>query len=149
MDAAFRISVKRYGPTLRLAPAGELDGEGRAAFERAERAVDDGVVVVACGMEHVPFMDAAGLHCLLDFAERLDARGVAVFFFHWRSQPLHLLDLVDVCSPASGSGRRSWASATAALRRDLGTRAYTGRARGAVAAGFDRVTGGVRVRSGR
>ncbi|MFD9304840.1 STAS domain-containing protein [Streptomyces sp. NPDC060048] len=137
MERAFHITLRQYGPTVYLAPAGELDLDARPAFEDAYGAVDEGTTVVACDMNLVPFMDVCGLHCLLCLAAHAQARGVTLFAYNWRRQPLRLLDVidgVDRSDPRSTSGRRS---ATAALRQGLGARARAARVAGARAAGAE------------
>lgn len=72
MKPAFRITVERCGATLHLVPMGDLDLDGCPAFAQVEHRIDQGTTVVACTMEHVPFMDLNGLRCLLALARRLE-----------------------------------------------------------------------------
>ncbi|MFD0268552.1 STAS domain-containing protein [Streptomyces sp. NPDC127106] len=94
----FQVKVRRYGPTVHLTPAGELDMATRSALDEVQAALDD-VDVVACDMRDLTFLDVVGLHGLLDFVRRLDARGIAFFAYNWQRQPRRLLDLVDDLDP--------------------------------------------------
>ncbi|MFG2484977.1 STAS domain-containing protein [Streptomyces virginiae] len=100
----FRVMPRRYGPTVHLAPAGELDLETRIALDECYIGAD-GPTIVACDMQHLTFMDVTGLNALIDFADRLDRldrldrRGIAFFAYNWQPQPLRLLDLTDALYP--------------------------------------------------
>lgn len=50
----FRVMPRRYGPTVHLAPAGELDLETRAALDELYISAD-GPTIVACDMRHLTF----------------------------------------------------------------------------------------------
>ncbi|MFE1878099.1 STAS domain-containing protein [Streptomyces sp. NPDC059496] len=91
-----------YGPTVCLAPAGELDLESRSALDELYIGAGE-ATVVACDMRHLTFMDVIGLDGLLDFADRLDGRGIAFFAYNWQPQPSRLLDLVDALYPPAGT----------------------------------------------
>ncbi|MEU6309401.1 STAS domain-containing protein [Streptomyces sp. NPDC047014] len=115
----FRLTVKRYGPTVHLAPSGELDLDTGPALDgvRAEYRDAD---VVACDMRRLTFLDVAGLHALLGLAHRLEAYGTAFFAYNWQPQPRRLLDLVDQVELIEGPGRAGHrAAATRLLRRTL------------------------------
>ncbi|RSS44818.1 anti-sigma factor antagonist [Streptomyces sp. WAC07061] len=88
------VEHRRYGPTVHLAPVGRLDESTGAVLEEATAGLED-VDVVACDMQDLTLMDVTGLHALIGFARRLDARGIAFFAYNWQPQPLGLLDLVD------------------------------------------------------
>ncbi|MFJ9598262.1 anti-sigma factor antagonist [Streptomyces virginiae] len=99
--AGFRMRVRRYGPTVYLAPAGELDLDTRSALDGIQ--VDlDGVDVVACDMKRLTFLDVVGLHGLLNLTRRLAERGIAFFAYNWQPQPRRLLDLIDGLHPPAG-----------------------------------------------
>ncbi|GLX17127.1 MULTISPECIES: STAS domain-containing protein [Streptomyces] len=119
MDFAFRITLRRYGPTAHLTPTGELDLEAGPAFERLQEDLD-GVEVVACDMGHVTFMDMAGLNCLLGLGGYAESHGIALFVYNWRRQPSRLLELVDALDQAPDGHRCAgrWA-ASRPLRRGL------------------------------
>ncbi|MFC9583455.1 STAS domain-containing protein [Streptomyces yangpuensis] len=115
----FRMSMRRYGPTVHLTPAGELDLHTRSALEETQAALDDGVAVVACDMRLLSFVDVTGLHGLLEFARRLDGRGIAFFAYDWQPQALRLLDLVDgLYLPTTVNGKTR-STPTTILRRGL------------------------------
>ncbi|UQW99501.1 STAS domain-containing protein [Streptomyces sp. RerS4] len=114
-----------------LAPVGELDVDGGTAFDQVLDAVDDGVTVVVCDMQRVPFLDVCGLRSLVTLAEYLEDRGVALFFFNWQDEPLRLVDLIDELDRPYGGSSSTRPAATAALRRGLGAQTRAGRARGA------------------
>lgn len=101
----FHITIRRYGPTLHLTPAGELDIDSDPAFAPVWTALDDHIAVVACDMRCLTFLDAAGLELLLDLAAHLDGRGIAFFAYNWQRQPLRLLD--HITSTPSQAGDRS------------------------------------------
>lgn len=119
----FRVMPRRYGPTVHLAPAGELDLETRIALDELYIGAD-GPTIVACDMSRLTFMDVTGLNSLIDFADRLDRRGIAFFAYNWPPQPQRLLDHIDALYPPPGTGirvptrllRRSLRDATAAHR---------------------------------
>ncbi|MFB6509104.1 STAS domain-containing protein [Streptomyces virginiae] len=118
MPSDFHIMIRRYGPTLHLTPAGELDIDSGPAFAPVWTALDDRIAVVACDMRRLTFLDAAGLELLLDLAAHLDERGIAFFAYNWQRQPLRLLDLIDRITPdRSHAGDRS--TPTGPLRRTL------------------------------
>ncbi|MFJ6782857.1 STAS domain-containing protein [Streptomyces yangpuensis] len=118
----FRLRTRRYGPTVHLTPAGELDLATRSVLDEVPAALE-GVDVVACDMRDLTFLDVAGLHGLLDFAHCLNARGIAFFAYNWRPQPRRLLDLTDDLYPHTDRGGRP----TRLLRRlqDFATAART------------------------
>ncbi|MFF0473547.1 anti-sigma factor antagonist [Streptomyces sp. NPDC004284] len=99
-----RITVRRYGPTMHLAPAGELRMATRSALDDVQAALD-GVDVVACDMRDLVFLDVGGLQGLLDFVRRLDADGIAFFAYDWQPQPRQTLDLADEVNPPADTGR--------------------------------------------
>ncbi|MET9700846.1 STAS domain-containing protein [Streptomyces sp. NPDC006529] len=131
----FHMTMRRYGPTVHLVPAGELDLETRAALDEAEAALD-GVELVACDMGELSFLDVAGLHGLLGFVHRLDGRSIAFFTYDWQPQPLRLLDLIDSLHPSPGD-HGSRGAPTEPLRRSLAESAAAARARGAARAWQD------------
>ncbi|MFE5720589.1 STAS domain-containing protein [Streptomyces erythrochromogenes] len=108
---------RRYGPTVYLAPAGELDLEGRSALDELYIGAGE-ATVVACDILHLTFMDVSGLDGLIDFADRLEGRGIRFFAYNWQPQPSRLLDLVDALYPPTGAtGIRG--GPTGLLRRSL------------------------------
>lgn len=115
----FRIQMRRYGPTVHLTPAGELDLNTRSALDTTQAALDDGVAVVACDMRHLTFIDVTGLHGLLAFARRLDGRGIAFFAYNWQPQPRRLLDLIDSLYPPTHVNGKPRRAPTSILRRGL------------------------------
>ncbi|MFE5524361.1 STAS domain-containing protein [Streptomyces virginiae] len=113
----FRVMPRRYGPTVYLAPAGELDLESRSALDELYIGAGE-ATVVACDMLHLTFMDVTGLNGLIDFADRLDRRGIRFFAYNWQPQPYRLLDLVDTLYPPTrAKGIRG--GPTGPLRRSL------------------------------
>ncbi|MGW1942403.1 STAS domain-containing protein [Streptomyces goshikiensis] len=113
----FRVMPRRYGPTVYLAPAGELDLDSRPALDELYIGADE-ATVVACDMRHLTFMDVTGLNGLIAFVDRLDCRGIRFYAYNWQPQPYRLLDLVDALSPPTGAkGTRG--GPTALLRRSL------------------------------
>ncbi|MEW2412491.1 STAS domain-containing protein [Streptomyces sp. NPDC046866] len=88
------VKHRRYGPTVHLAPVGQLDETTGAVLEKATAGLE-GVDVVACDMQELTLMDVTGLDALIGFARRLNARGIAFFVYNWQPQPRELLDLVD------------------------------------------------------
>ncbi|MBT2446220.1 STAS domain-containing protein [Streptomyces sp. ISL-43] len=131
-DMDFRMMMRRYGPTVHLSPAGELDLETRSALDEVQAGLD-GVTVVACDMQRLTFMDVTGLHALTAFVRRLDGRGIAFFAYNWQPQPRRLLDLIDALyPPADRNGNRS--GPTQLLRRSLRDSAVSHRAAGAARA---------------
>ncbi|MEV8530476.1 STAS domain-containing protein [Streptomyces sp. NPDC051211] len=139
MEPDFHVAVRRYGPTLHLAPVGELDIEAEPVFARVRDRLDSHVAVVVCDMQRVSFMDVTGMNCMLALAHYLQVRDTAFFTYNWCRQPQRLLDLVDrieaAHAPRPAGGRPA---ATAALRRTLGARAQAGRGQGASGARADR-----------
>ncbi|AWZ05237.1 MULTISPECIES: STAS domain-containing protein [unclassified Streptomyces] len=118
MQGDFHITIRRYGPTLHLTPAGELDLDTGPAFEQVWLALDDQVAVVACDMLRLTFIDVTGLHRLLGLAAHIHTRGIAFFAYNWQRQPLRLLDLTDRLDQARpGTGNRL--APTRILRRTL------------------------------
>lgn len=71
-------------------------------------------------MRHLTFVDVTGVQALLDFARRIQARGMAVFAYNWQPQPLRLFGLIDDLYPAAGLSGESGPEPTAILRRTLG-----------------------------
>lgn len=93
---ALRIAFRRYGPTAHLSLAGDLDHEAGAVIARVRAAaLADDVVVIACDLHHVPFMDVSGLRCLLDLQELAREHGITVLAYNWRPQPLRLLQCLN------------------------------------------------------
>ncbi|MCY0931488.1 hypothetical protein OTB20_35960 [Streptomyces sp. H27-H1] len=126
MQSDFHIAIRRYGPTLHLTPAGELDMDSGPAMARVWTALDDQVAVVACDMRSLTFIDATGLHRLLGLAAYVDGRSIAFFAYNWQRQPLWLLDLIDDLDQArQGAGNRP--APTRLLRRTLRQSAVSGR----------------------
>ncbi|MFE5864207.1 hypothetical protein ACFQ77_27210 [Streptomyces virginiae] len=69
-------------------------------------------------MLHLTFMDVTGLNGLIDFADRLDRRGIRFFAYNWQPQPSRLLDLIDTLYPPTrAKGIRG--GPTGPLRRSL------------------------------
>ncbi|WP_329201750.1 MULTISPECIES: STAS domain-containing protein [unclassified Streptomyces] len=120
MDHDFRVMMRRYGSTVHLTLAGELDLEGRSVLDEVQVGLD-GAAVVACDMQHLTFLDVVGLRDLTAFVRRFDGRGIAFFAYNWQPQPRRLLDLVDGLYPTAGNRaparllRRSLRDATAPL----------------------------------
>ncbi|MFF8261295.1 STAS domain-containing protein [Streptomyces virginiae] len=94
MQPAFHSTVRRHDSTLCLIPVGELDPDSCPAFDQVAHMVVKGATV-ACTMEHVPFMDLSGLHCLLTLARRIEARGARLIVYAWQPQPQRLLEFLD------------------------------------------------------
>ncbi len=95
-SGGLQISLRRYGPTVYLALAGELDFEAEPAIARLRTVVlRDDIDVVACDLHRVPFMDVSGLRCLLDLQECAREHGITVIAYNWRPQPLQLLHFLD------------------------------------------------------
>ncbi|MFE6270432.1 STAS domain-containing protein [Streptomyces goshikiensis] len=118
MPSDFHITIRRYGPTLHLAPAGELDIDSDHAFTPVWTALTDPTTMVACDMRRLTFLDAAGMELLLDLATHLNERGIAFFAYNWQRQPMRLLDLIDRITPTrSHASNRS--TPTGPLRRTL------------------------------
>ncbi|MFJ8130092.1 anti-sigma factor antagonist [Streptomyces hydrogenans] len=136
------VEHRRYGPTVHLAPVGQLNGSTRSALDEVRLPLD-GVDVVACDMQELTLLDVTGLDALLDFAQRLDGRGIAFFVYNWQPQPRGLLDLVDEQHPSA-------ARPTRMLRRlqDFAAAARTAGAAKAAEASRTRAASG-RTASGR
>ncbi|MCJ0871948.1 STAS domain-containing protein [Streptomyces sp. AP-93] len=130
MECDFGITVRRYGPTVHVALAGELDLDTRSALDDVQAAFDEDVDVLCCDMQHLTFMDVTGLHRLVDLARRAEERGTAVFASNWQRQPLRLLDLTDSLYPSDGHGEPR-SKPTSPLSRTLRDAAGTHRAAGA------------------
>ncbi|MFJ7269169.1 STAS domain-containing protein [Streptomyces sp. NPDC099050] len=130
-----QLTVRRYGPTVHLTPAGELDLHTKTALDGLQTALDR-IDVVACDMQHLTFVDVSGLHGLIDFASRLQARGIAFFAYNWRPEPQRLLDLVDGLDLEIGR-ERNRVGPTGLLRRSLQDSAAAARATGAARARRD------------
>lgn len=128
MQGDFHITIRRYGPTLHLTPAGELDLDTGPAFERVRLALDDQVAVVACDMRRLTFIDVTGLHRLLDLAAHLHRRGIAFFAYNWQRQPLRLLDLTDRLDQTRPGTAGNRLAPTRLLRRTLPQAPTAGRA---------------------
>ncbi|MGW6410464.1 STAS domain-containing protein [Streptomyces vinaceus] len=131
----FRVSMRRYGPTIHLTPAGELDIDTRSALDQAQTAIDNGVAVVACDMRLLRFIDVTGLRGLLGFARRIDGRGIAFFAYNWQPQPRRLLDLIDALYPPTDMNGKPRCAPTGILRRGLPDAAAFRRTAGAMASG--------------
>ncbi|MFD9337982.1 STAS domain-containing protein [Streptomyces sp. NPDC060028] len=107
-SGALQITLRRYGPTVHLTLAGELDHEADAALARVRAAAfRDGVDVVACDLHHVRFMDVSGLRCLLGLQEQAREYGITVLAYNWQPQPLRLLHLLDGLEPCDETGLRA------------------------------------------
>ncbi|MET9324847.1 STAS domain-containing protein [Streptomyces sp. NPDC003038] len=130
----FRMMMRRYGPTVHLTPAGELDLDSRSALDEVQAALDGGVAVVACDMRHLTFLDVVGLRGLIDFVRRLDTRGIAFFAYNWQPQPRRLVDLIDGLHPPTDLNGKPGGVATQLLRRSLHDSAASRRAAGAALA---------------
>ncbi|MFJ6496101.1 STAS domain-containing protein [Streptomyces virginiae] len=127
----FRMPIRRYGPIVHLTPAGELDLDTRSALDETQAALDDGVVMVACDMRSLRFIDVTGLRGLLEFVRRLDGRGIAFFADNWQPQPRRLLDLLDSLYPPADFNGNPRCAPTSILRRGLQARASARRTAGA------------------
>lgn len=134
MECDFGITVRRYGPTVHVALAGELDLDTRSALDDVQAAFDEDIDVLCCDMQHLTFMNVTGLHRLVDLARRADQRGIAVFAYNWQRQPRRLLDLTDSLNPSDGHGEPR-SKPTSPLSRTLGDAVVSHRATGAVTAG--------------
>ncbi|MFD9355668.1 STAS domain-containing protein [Streptomyces sp. NPDC060031] len=107
-SGALQITLRRYGPTVHLTLAGELDHEADAPLARVRAAAfRDGVDVLACDLHHVRFMDVSGLRCLLGLQEHARAYGITVLAYNWQPQPLRLLRLLDGTEPCDENGLRA------------------------------------------
>ncbi|WP_030294801.1 STAS domain-containing protein [Streptomyces katrae] len=133
MECDFRITERQYGPTVHLAPAGELDRDARPVWDGVEARIDDTVDVVVCDMARVGFMDMTGLTRLIAFADTLRARGTTLFVLNVRTQPAHVMDVLDDLAERRNActGGGSAEAPTAALRRTLTLRATAVRYRAA------------------
>ncbi|MET9572943.1 STAS domain-containing protein [Streptomyces virginiae] len=131
----FRMPMRRYGPTVHLTPAGELDLHTRSALDETLADLDDGVTVVACDMWRLSFIDVTGLDGLLEFARRLNGRGIAFFAYNWQPQPRRLLDLIDGLYPPPDINGKPRCTSTSLLRRSLQDRAAARRTAGVRAGG--------------
>ncbi|MGR4880325.1 STAS domain-containing protein [Streptomyces sp. LARHCF249] len=130
MECHFCITERRYGPTVYLAPAGELDCDAGPVWDGVEGRIEDTVDVVVCDMGLVGFMDLTGLTRLIAFAEALHARGTVVFVVNLRTQPAFVMDVFDeVEARRKGLAGALEGVPTAALRRTLTDRAAAIRAR--------------------
>ncbi|WP_328792985.1 MULTISPECIES: STAS domain-containing protein [unclassified Streptomyces] len=127
----FRMPIRRYGPIVHLTPAGELDLDTRSALDETQAALDDGVVMVACDMRSLRFIDVTGLRGLLEFVRRLDGRGIAFFADNWQPQPRRLLDLLDSLYPPADINGNPRCAPTSILRRGLQACASARRTAGA------------------
>ncbi|WP_327418585.1 STAS domain-containing protein [Streptomyces sp. NBC_01233] len=124
MDCDFHITERRYGPTVHLAPAGEFDWDAGPVWDGVQSRIDESVDVVVCDMALVRFMDVSGLTRLIAFADTLRARGTTLFVVNVRTQPAHVMDLLDDLAEPGGSFTGGPADVpTAALRRTLTDRA--------------------------
>ncbi|MGW7329788.1 STAS domain-containing protein [Streptomyces sp. NPDC054840] len=130
MERDFRIVTRRFGPTVHLAPDGELDLDSRPVLEEALTVLDESVVVVVCDMTRLRFLDVTGMHALHHLALRFHDRGLAFFAFGWQAQPQRLLDIIDSLYPSPEAGSEP----TAVLRRCLRDAAASQRAAGTEAA---------------
>ncbi|MEV4937259.1 STAS domain-containing protein [Streptomyces zaomyceticus] len=124
----FQVHARRYGPTVHLAPVGELDADTRSALDEIQAALE-GADVVACDMRDLTFLDVVGLHALLDFVRRMDVRGAAFFSYDWQRQPRRLLDLVDESYPSAGDPRARPARLLRRLRDGAAAARTSGAAR--------------------
>ncbi|MFD7261695.1 STAS domain-containing protein [Streptomyces sp. NPDC059874] len=130
MECDFDITVRRYGPTLHVTLAGELDLDTRSALDDVQAAFTEGVAVLACDMQRLTFMDVTGMHRLLDLARRAGERGIAFLAYNWRPQPRRLLDLVDSLYPPERTGKPR-TGPTSLLSRTLRNAVTSHRATGA------------------
>ncbi|MDF9810822.1 STAS domain-containing protein [Streptomyces sp. SPB162] len=89
-----QITLRRYGPTLHLTLAGELDIEAEPAFAQIMATLPAGIAVIACDLYHVHFMDVVGVRCILALKRSAEQRGLAALVCNWQSQPLQLLNLL-------------------------------------------------------
>lgn len=113
----FRVMLRRNGPTVCLAPAGELDLGSGSALDELYIGADE-ATVVACDSRNLAVMDHTGLDGLIAFFGRLDVCGIAFFAYDWQPQPRRLLDLIDAMYPPTGTkGIRG--GPTGLLRRSL------------------------------
>ncbi|WP_314245448.1 STAS domain-containing protein [Streptomyces kutzneri] len=138
----FRMPIRRYGPTVHLTPAGELDLDTRSALDETQAALDDGVVMVACDMRRLRFIDVTGLRGLLAFVRRLDGRGIAFFAYNWQPQPRRLLDLLDSLYPPADINGSPRCAPTSILRRGLQHSPQPAAPRGARARAGESTAGG-------
>ncbi|MER5567255.1 STAS domain-containing protein [Streptomyces goshikiensis] len=98
---------------------GELDLDTGPALDGVRAALDGGVVVLACDMRCLSFIDVVGVHYLLDLARHTQSRGIAFFAYNWPRQPQQLLDLFDYLDQQGEPGRGTRAAPTRPLRRTL------------------------------
>ena len=70
------VTAESYGQAILLNLRGELTEDGLATFQKAvdHQLEDTEVIDVVLNMEEVPFVDSAGLECLLDLQDRLSER---------------------------------------------------------------------------
>ncbi|MGW0748452.1 STAS domain-containing protein [Streptomyces sp. NPDC002587] len=92
-SGSFRITMRRYGPSVHLLLAGEVDHEAEPAMTEMCAGLPEDVVAVACDLHHVSYMDVAGLHCVLTLQRHCRLHGVTVLVYNWQPQPLRLLHL--------------------------------------------------------
>ncbi|MEU3459261.1 STAS domain-containing protein [Streptomyces sp. NPDC006733] len=90
-----QITLRRYGPTLHLTLAGELDIEAEPAVAQVMATLPADVTVIACDLHHISFMDVVGVRCVLGLKRSAEARGLAALVYNWQPQPLQLLTLMD------------------------------------------------------
>ncbi|MFF8261429.1 STAS domain-containing protein [Streptomyces virginiae] len=138
MERDLRIVTRRFGPTVHLAPDGELDLDSGPVLDEALTVLDENVVIVVCDMTRLRFLDVTGMHALHDLAVRLHERGLAFFAFGWQAQPQRLLNIIDSLYPSPTAGSEP----TALLRRSLRDAAASQRAAGAAAARANAVVHG-------
>ncbi|THA78697.1 STAS domain-containing protein [Streptomyces sp. A0592] len=133
MDDVFQIMVQRFGPTMHVALAGELDLDTRTTLGDITAALESllDVDVVVCDMHGLTFCDVTGLHGLVTLAGRLHRWRIAFFTYGWQPQPLRLLDLVDSTHQPASPHPAPGTEPTALLRRTLSQAAGASREAGA------------------
>ncbi|MCZ4120999.1 STAS domain-containing protein [Streptomyces sp. H39-S7] len=90
-----QITLRRYGPTLHLTLAGELDIDAEPAIAQVMSTLPADVAVIACDLHHIAFMDVVGVRCVRELKRSAEQRGLAALVYNWRPQPLQLLNLLD------------------------------------------------------
>ncbi|MFG2138365.1 STAS domain-containing protein [Streptomyces sp. NPDC048650] len=80
------------GDTVLLVLNGELDHETEPALRRTLAALPGTLSSVVLDMQHVPFMDSAGLHFLRGMHRHTARHGISLFTRGWQAQPRFVLE---------------------------------------------------------
>lgn len=92
-NGPLKVTMRRYGPTVHLLLVGEADLQAEHTISRVCARLSRDVVVVACDLHHLAFMDVAGLHGLSALQRHGRGHGATVLAYNWQPQPLRLLHL--------------------------------------------------------